>query len=187
MSAPLPSWATTSTTWPMPLTIGVVSDTHIHAEPPGQRLPAVLLRELASANVQLILHAGDIFAPSVLDQLQALAPVLAVPGNGDDAAMRQLLPPSRVITVGPHQIGLVHGHAGTGRNTAERARRTFAAQSDVGCIVFGHTHQPLSRLEAGLILFNPGSPTDKRRQRYFSFGLLRVAETIKPELIYFLP
>lgn len=179
-------WSQTSELWTAPLMIGVVSDTHIYPEPDDRGLPRVLLDELARARVDLILHAGDIFAPRVLDQLDAIAPVLAVIGNGDTADMRQLLPRSRVVIVGEHHIGLVHGHEGPGRTTPARARATFAGNPYVCCIVFGHSHQALSRLEAGIILFNPGSPTDKRRAPYYSFGLLRVAETIEPELVYFL-
>ncbi len=179
-------WSQTSELWTTPLTIGVVSDTHIYPEPYDRSLPRVLLDELAKAEVGLILHAGDIFAPRVLDQLDEIAPVLAVIGNGDAADMRGLLPRSRVVLVGGHHIGLVHGHEGAGRNTPARARGTFAGNPYVRCVVFGHSHQASSRLEDEIILFNPGSPTDKRRAPYYSFGLLRVAATIEPELVYFL-
>jgi uncharacterized protein len=180
-------WSQGTECWPAPLVVGVVSDTHFHPEPAGQRLPRRLLDELTKARVGLILHAGDILAAWVLDQLAAIAPVLAVTGNGDPTDLRLALPRRRVVTVGAHRIGLVHGHEGRGRSTPERARNAFAADPAVGCIVFGHSHQPLSQLHDGVILFNPGSPTDRRRQRYFSFGLLRVGEAIEPELVYFLP
>lgn len=179
-------WSQTSEIWTTPLTIGVVSDTHIYPEPSARNLPRVLLDELAKAKVDLILHAGDIFAPRVLDQLDEIAPVLAVIGNGDSAELRRLLPRSRVVNVGIHHIGLVHGHEGPGRTTPGRARVTFSGNPSVRCVVFGHSHQALSRLEDEIILFNPGSPTDKRHAPYYSFGLLRVAETIEPELLYFL-
>jgi putative phosphoesterase len=179
-------WSQTSELWTPPLTIGVVSDTHIYPESYERSLPRVLLDELAKAEVGLILHAGDIFAPRVLDQLDAIAPILAVTGNGDAADMRGCLPRSRVVIVGRHHIGLVHGHEGPGRSTPARARGTFADNPYVRCVVFGHSHQALSRLEGEMILFNPGSPTDKRRAPYYSFGILRVAATIEPELVYFL-
>lgn len=179
-------WSRTSELWTAPLTIGVISDTHIYPEPHGQRLPQIVIDELTKAAVGLILHAGDIFAPAVLDQLGAIAPVLAVTGNGDNAEMRRALPRSRVVIVGDQHIGLVHGHEGPGRSTPERAQRAFAANPYIRCVVFGHSHQPLSRLQGDVILFNPGSPTDKRRAPYYSFGLLRVGATIEPELVYFL-
>lgn len=179
-------WSRTSELWTAPLTVGVVSDTHMYPEPHGRSLPKILLEELAKAQVGLILHAGDIFAPWVLDQLGEIAPVLAVIGNGDSGDMRRILPRSRVVMIGDHHIGLVHGHEGAGRSTTARARDTFAANPYVRCVVFGHSHRPLSRLEDDIILFNPGSPTDKRRSPYFSFGLLRIGATIEPELVYFL-
>lgn len=180
-------WAQTSELWPAPLAIGVVSDTHLHADPHGRGLPKPLLDELAQARVGLILHGGDIFAPWVLDQLAEIAPVLAVIGNGDPPDLRLALPRRRIVVVGDHSLGLVHGHEGPGQSTPQRARRAFAENPLIRCVVFGHSHQPLSRLEPdGLILFNPGSPTDRRGAPYFSFGLLRVAETIEPELVYFL-
>lgn len=190
MSAPPPprtggDWQRTPERWPAPLTVGVVSDTHLYPEPGRRGLPVTLLDELAKANVGLILHAGDILAAWVLDWLSELAPVVAVYGNGDPPDLRLALARSRVVTVGAHQIGLVHGHEGAGRTTARRALGAFPPGT-VDCVVFGHSHQPLSRREGGTLLFNPGSPTDRRHEPYYSFGLLRVAETIAPELVCFL-
>lgn len=178
-------WARMRELWPAPLMVGVVSDTHLYPEAHGRALPNILLDELAKAGVGLILHAGDIFAPWVLDRLSEVAPVLAITGNGDPDELRRVLPRSRVVIVGGHSIGMVHGHEGAGRATPERARRAFAANPTVRCVVFGHSHQPYSRLVGGMILFNPGSPTDKRLAPHYSFGLLRVAETIEPELVLF--
>ena len=180
-------WLQTSELWPAPLTIGVVSDSHLHEQGNTRTLPRPLLDELTKARVGLILHGGDIFAPWVLDQLSEIAPTLAVIGNGDPMELRRVLPRRRIVVVGPHSIGLVHGHEGKGTNAVQRARVTFADNDLVRCVVFGHSHQPLSRLEQnGVILFNPGSPTDRRGAPYFSFGLLRVGEKIEPELVYFL-
>ena len=168
--------------------VGVVSDTHMYPEPYGRSLPKILLEELAKAQVGLILHAGDIFAPWVLDRLGEVAPVLAVLGNGDPDPLRRALPRSRVVTIGPHRLGLVHGHEGRGATTPQRAFNNFAPAGGtptVDCVVFGHSHQPLSKRQGGVLLFNPGSPTDKRRQPYHSFGILRVADTIEPELVCF--
>jgi uncharacterized protein len=181
------NWQQVSELWATPLTIGVVSDTHLHEDAHGRNLPQPMLDELAKARVQLILHGGDIFAPWVLDQLGEIAPTLAVIGNGDPPELRRMLPRRRIVVVGDHSIGLIHGHEGKGQNAVQRARLAFDDNPLVRCVVFGHSHQPLSRLEPnGLILFNPGSPLDRRGAPYYSFGLLRVAETIEPELVYFL-
>ena len=181
------AWTHTSELWPVPLTVGVVSDTHLHENARERSLPQPMIDELAKAKVGLILHGGDIFGPWVLDQLSEIAPVLAVIGNGDSGEMRLALPRRRIVVVGEHSIGLVHGHEGRGYNAVQRARSAFADNPLVRCVVFGHSHQPLSRLEPnGVILFNPGSPVDRRGAPYFSFGLLRIGATIEPELIYFL-
>lgn len=180
-------WSQTSELWPAPLTVGVVSDTHLHENAQEKGLPQPMLDELAKARVGLILHGGDIFGGWVLDQLSEIAPVLAVIGNGDSAEMRRALPRRRIVVVGEHSIGLLHGHEGPGFTAVQRARTAFADNPLVRCVVFGHSHQPLSRLEpSGVILFNPGSPVDRRGAPYFSFGLLRISATIEPELIYFL-
>ena len=189
MASAVPSryaWEATAETWPAPLTIGVVSDTHLHPEPGRRRLPDTLLDELAKARVGLILHAGDIFAPWVLDRLHEVAPVIAVYGNGDPAELRRALPRSRVVTVGRHRIGLVHGHEGGGSTTLQRALGAFPPETGVTCVVFGHSHQPVGKLVGETLVFNPGSPTDRRREPYYSFGLLRVVEAIEPELVCFL-
>lgn len=188
LAAPSHGWEETPDRWPAPLVVGVVSDTHLYPEPGRRGLPRTLLDELAGAEVGLILHAGDIFAPWVLDRLGEIAPVLAVIGNGDPDPLRRALPRARVVTIGPHRLGLVHGHEGRGATTPQRALNAFApapGERAVDCVVFGHSHQPLSKLQGGVLLFNPGSPTDKRRQPYHSFGILRLAETIEPELVCF--
>ncbi len=180
------AWELTPESWPVPLTVGVVSDTHLYPEPGRRQLPQTLLDELAKAEVGLILHAGDIFAPWVLDRLQEIAPVLAVYGNGDPPEMRRALPGARVVEIGAHRIGLVHGHAGPGNTTLQRALAAFPPEQGVTCVVFGHSHRPLGKLAGERLVFNPGSPTDKRREPYYSFGLLRIAETVEPELVCFL-
>lgn len=179
------AWRVPRLEWPAPLTIGVVSDTHLYAASARSRLPGALLTELAAAGVACILHAGDILAPWVLDRLEEIAPVIAVYGNGDPPELRAALAPSRVVTAGPHSIGLIHGHEGRGPTTPHRALRAFSAQHQVRTVIFGHSHRPMSALIDGVLAFNPGSPTDKRLQPLYSFGLLRVTDTVEPELACF--
>src|SRR3569832_1138257 len=101
---PARDWARTSELWPAPLTVGVVSDTHMYPEPYGRSLPKILLEELAKARVNLILHAGDIFAPWVLDKLGEIAPVLTENKKNDTTEKRRVLPRSRVVMGGEHLI-----------------------------------------------------------------------------------
>lgn len=146
----------------------VLSDTHIPQR--ARDLPAPVW--LAAERADLILHAGDVTAGWVLAALARFAPVVAVRGNldGDDAD----LPPRRVITVAGARIGLTHGHEGPGRSTPERALAAFRGER-VQAVVFGHSHQPwLEWTPDGVLLVNPGSPTDPRRAAAPSYAWLAV-------------
>jgi len=153
-------------------TLAIISDTHL---PRGQRaLPAECLGLLRAAD--LILHAGDLVEAGVLDALEALGPpVQAVAGNVDEPAVRARLPETRVVEVGEVRIGMVHD-AGPAAGRLERQRRRFG---DCDAVVFGHSHVPLheTAVDAGFAfqLFNPGSPTDKRRQPHPTMGVARAA------------
>lgn len=156
--------------------VGVISDTHMPSR--GKEIPDGLAERLR--RVDLILHAGDITTLGVLRQFERLAPVLAVSGNVDDAAVRQLLPATRTVAIEKFNIGLVHGD-GAGPSTIERARRAFA---EVDCIVFGHSHTPTVEIYRSTLMVNPGSPTDPRRQPRPSYAVLTVGETIQAEIVY---
>jgi hypothetical protein len=165
--------------FPVPLTIGVLSDTHVGRGRLGlpPEIPALFRR----SGVGLILHAGDINVPEVLATLTEVAPTLAVRGNNDWGFDRDELPDRIDFTVGRFRFALVHGQQ---LGTANRTARSLAGAVD--CVVFGHSHRPGITLEAGSILFNPGSPTDRRWNPHFGVGLIRVdAARIDPELILF--
>lgn len=151
--------------------VGVTGDTHI----PGRArdLPPALLAGLAGC--QLILHTGDFVTAAVADALAALAPLEAVAGNNDPPELQARFGQRRVVTVGPWRIGLVHGDLGARyASTPDRAAAAFAGEN-VDAIVFGHSHLPHSERRGRVLLFNPGSPTDRRRAAQCSFGLLRLA------------
>jgi len=135
--------------------IGVLSDTHMPYR--ARVLPDELFA--AFADVELILHAGDLNTLDMLDPLRALAPVEAVVGNTDPWEVAHRLPEQRLLDCAGVSIGLVHGHVGPGRDTAEKARRTFPTAR---VIVFGHSHRPVVVEVDGQLLLNPGSPTDRR-------------------------
>jgi hypothetical protein len=148
--------------------IGVLSDTHL----PDAGESFAFLQELANrhfAGVELILHAGDIVAPAVLTAF-APCPVYGVRGNMDPADPE--LPLKRIVTVAGLRIGLIHGW-GPPAGLLGRIRREFAA-TPLDCLVFGHSHVPLCRREGGMLLFNPGSATDRRDQPWCSVGLLEI-------------
>ncbi|MCW7755143.1 metallophosphatase family protein [Desulfobotulus sp. H1] len=134
--------------------IGVLSDTHLERADEGLSR----IREEVFASVSLILHAGDIIHPSVLDCFHDVE-VLAVCGNCDGPLVREICPVTRIVPIGPVSIGLIHGW-GERSGVMERARHSF---ENVDAVVFGHTHEPECRMLDGVLMFNPGSYTDNRR------------------------
>lgn len=150
--------------------LGVIADTHITSA--RAVLPAAMLEGLSG--VDAILHAGDLVDRSVLAALERIAPVHAVYGNCDPPALAAELPGRRVVAVGSARLGLTHGHLGSGPDTPRRARAYCASFGQLHAIVFGHSHQPYNAVLDGVLLFNPGSPTQRRRQPYPSYGLLEI-------------
>jgi putative phosphoesterase len=119
----------------------------------------------------VIVHAGDFSSVMVLEQLRALGPpVVAVHGNVDEAALKATLPDRLTVMVGGARIGLVH-NAGPSSGRLERLRAGFP---DCVAVIFGHSHIPLHERRGSFQIFNPGSPTDRRRQPERTMGLLRL-------------
>lgn len=120
----------------------------------------------------LILHAGDVMTDAALRSIEAYGPpVLAVRGNVDDAALHARLPAERLVEVDGAHIAMVHD-AGPARGRLVRLRARFP---DAHAAVFGHSHLPLhERAEDGFEVFNPGSPTLRRRAPAHTMGLARV-------------
>ena len=164
-----------------PITIGVISDTHIY--PGGRRtIPPGVIRLFERAGLDLLIHLGDVNSRHVLEELAEIAPLIAVPGNNDDPELQYMLTETTRFTVGERTFGVLHGH--TGRTAREEAVRRFVGKVD--CVLFGHSHKPLIDQVDDTILFNPGSATDRRWNEHFGIGLIRVREgTIDPELILY--
>jgi len=144
----------------------VVSDTHRKAAD-DRPLPPPVLDALAGAD--LVLHAGDVTSRHLLDDLAAHAPVHAVLGNNDDATLADL-PEHVELDLEGVRIAMVHD-SGARKGRERRLRRRFP---DADVVVFGHSHDPVDDDADGQRLFNPGSPTQRRRQPQASFGLLEV-------------
>lgn len=145
--------------------IGVIADTHIPKR--ALVIPAQVLD--AFRGVDLILHAGDLVIPEVLEALERLAPVQAVAGNNDPPDLETKLGLTREAHLAGYRIGLTHGNAGTGKSTVERALSHFPGAD---CVVFGHSHIPYSQWHGATLAFNPGSATDRRRAPHCSYGML---------------
>jgi uncharacterized protein len=119
----------------------------------------------------VILHAGDVCVPEVLEELSEYAPVHAVMGNNDVPEVAAWGAPERLdVELEGLRVGMIHDSGpGTGRNA--RMRRAFP---DADLVVYGHSHIPLDVTADGIRIFNPGSPTDRRRQPHGTLGLLTI-------------
>jgi uncharacterized protein len=148
--------------------IAVIADTHM---PKGSRhLPERCVELLGEA--EAVLHAGDFFAAPALAEIEALCPIVhAVHGNVDEPALRESLPATLEIELGGRTLAMIHD-AGPAQGRLMRLRRRFPAAD---AVIFGHSHMPLHEEEAGFQIFNPGSPTERRRAPRPSLGLLTVA------------
>ena len=145
--------------------IGIISDTHI---PEFKQLPSAIWQHFYG--VERIIHAGDLSVLSVISELETIAPVVAVQGNVEEEEVILQLPIKREIMVGNCRVGIVH-ILGDSRTRTHVARREFP---NARVVIFGHSHIPWNEDADGLLLFNPGSATDRRRQPTCSIGLLHV-------------
>ncbi|WP_071459838.1 metallophosphoesterase family protein [Bacillus massilinigeriensis] len=159
--------------------IVILSDTHLPKR--GRVLSKVIKREIEDAS--LIIHAGDWQTVEVYKEIHQLAPLVGVMGNVDSPELRRYLKEKEILEVEGKRIGIIHGH-GKGRSTKQRAVEAFKGD-DVDAIIFGHSHIPSLQYIEGTLLFNPGSPTDKRRQKDFSFGIFTIGEELIAEHVFF--
>ena len=154
-----------------------IADTHI----PGFRreLPAALGPYLERCEV--ILHAGDVTAPAVLDQLRAHAPVHAVMGNMDGPDLAATGVPQELETqIGGVTVAMLHDGGRTDGREARLHKRFPAA----GLIVFGHSHIPMVTRIGATTVLNPGSATWKRGQPFPTVAMLELAQgSVRAELI----
>ena len=147
----------------------VVADTHIPDF--AKELPAALIAEARRSDV--ILHAGDVTSPAVLEELATGAPVHVALGNNDGADIDRWGAEHEVrLELEGVRIAMLHD-SGPSRGREGRMRRRFP---DADVVVFGHSHIPIDADVDGLRLFNPGSPTWKRRQPRPTYGLLEVGD-----------
>jgi uncharacterized protein len=149
--------------------LAILSDTHL---PRGSRaIPPGALERCREADA--ILHAGDLIDTPVLELLRSLGPpVHAVHGNVDSAAVRGILPARVELEFDGVVIGMLH-IPGPTTGRLERLRAAFPASA---AVIFGHTHVPEHAESAGFQIFNPGSPTERRRAPAHTMGIATVAD-----------
>jgi uncharacterized protein len=149
--------------------VAVLSDTHSPRFWKG--CPPAVAARLSEAD--LILHAGDVCTADVLDELAAYAPVQVVLGNNDRPEVAAWGAPEILeLELEGLRVAMVHDSGPAGGRVA-RLRQRFPTAD---LVVFGHSHIPMDRSEDGLRIFNPGSPTDKRRQPHRTLGQLTIRD-----------
>jgi uncharacterized protein len=158
--------------------IAVLADTH--APRRWKSCPPRVARELRAADV--ILHAGDVCVPSVLDELAEFAPVHVVAGNNDGPdVVAWGAPETLTLELDGLRVAMIHDSGPKTGRTA-RMRRRFPSAD---LVVFGHSHIPLDETGDGVRIFNPGSPTDRRRQPHGTVGVLdvRAGELVSARIV----
>ena len=157
--------------------IAVFSDAHLGDSAGARTFFHGLVKNVLDP-VDMILHAGDLVDPDLLDVFEGYT-AHVVRGNMDPAAPG--IPVKKVIDIEGFKIGLIHGW-GPAEGIEERIYREFSPLP-IDCLVYGHSHLPACRTQDGLLLFNPGSATDKRNAPYHSVGLLEIDTEIRGTII----
>ncbi|MBM7869911.1 putative phosphoesterase [Clostridium pascui] len=150
--------------------IGVTADTHLSKHP--EKIEEIIKRYFS--DVDLIIHLGDFTSIEVLHKMQKYKKVIAVYGNNDKGKLTEELRQSEIINIEGYKIGLYHGH-GSGENTMDRAYNEFE-KDKVDIVIFGHSHQPIIKTKRKTLLINPGSPTKKLKERWYSYVLLEITK-----------
>ena len=151
--------------------VAVLSDTH--APRFWKRCPPAVAEHLR--DVDLILHAGDVCTVDVLEELAAYAPVRAVLGNNDGPDVAEWGAPETLeLELEGLAVAMIHD-SGPKTGRPLRMRRRFP---NADLVIFGHSHIPMDVTADGVRIFNPGSPTDKRRQPYGTLGRLEITDGV---------
>lgn len=153
----------------MKLRVVVLADTH--APRRWKTCPPTVAEHLAHADA--ILHAGDVCVPSVLDELAEFAPVHVVAGNNDGPdVIAWGAPETLELDLAGLRVAMIHD-SGQSDGRPARMHRLFPTAD---LVVYGHSHIPMDITAAGTRIFNPGSPTDRRRQPQGTIGLLDIED-----------
>src|SRR5262249_44353042 len=142
-----------------------------HAPRRWRSCPPAVAKHLRETD--LILHAGDVCTARVLDELSGYAPVLVVRGNNDGVDVADWGAQEKLeVELAGLAVAMVHD-SGQAAGRLLRLRRRFPVAR---LILFGHSHIPLNEEANSVRIFNPGSPTDRRRQPHGTMGLLRIED-----------
>ncbi len=144
--------------------IGVISDTH--SLPIPRKLWDVL------SQVDLIVHAGDVCDIETLKKLKAIKEVKVVQGNMCDPQLKKKLPLKEYFECEGIRIGVHHGHIG-GKDALSNAAEQFKGQP-LDIIIYGHSHHAFNQEINHILFFNPGSPNDVVKAKFFSYGVIEI-------------
>ena len=159
--------------------VGLISDTHIPTR--AKEIPLRVFEVFQ--NVDYIIHAGDLVELKVIDELERLAPVLAVHGNMDRVNIREKLPEMNELELYDWRIGVIHDPGALFRLGK---MREITREKNYDVLVYGHTHHSSIRWEDSILLINPGSPTSPLPPFLTkpTIAILKLTrERIKPEII----
>ncbi len=161
-------------------TVGLISDTHVPVR--AKCIPRMVFKVFE--NVDFIVHAGDLVELAVIDELEQLAPVLAVHGNMDGPHVSGALPKINSLKVGGWKIGVMHDPSVL---FGMRRMREIARRNGFNVFVYGHTHNASVKWENKILYINPGSPTNPEPAFLSkpSVAVLKVTnEAVVPEIIH---
>ncbi len=159
--------------------IGLISDTHVPIRAKG--IPKTVFKVFE--NVDFIIHAGDLVELTVIDELEQLAPVLAVYGNMDGSQISGTLPKINSLKVIDWKIGVIHD---PGSYFGMNKMREIVKQNLFNVLVYGHTHSSSIKWEGKTLFINPGSPTNPEPPFLCkpTVGLLKITtEAVTPEIV----
>jgi len=150
--------------------IAIISDTHIHKH--LDKLETLIKNRFHS--VDMIIHAGDYTDIRAISLLKRCSNFVGVWGNNDKGSIRELTNETEIIVVEKYRIGIYHGH-GDKCSTLDNAYAAFR-DDEVDIIIYGHSHQPSIITKKKILMLNPGSPTYKRKERWFSYIILEICD-----------
>jgi uncharacterized protein len=154
--------------------IGVLSDTHLNQITPE----FVDIYNTHLSDVDMIIHAGDIVSTNIIDFLERNV-FHGVQGNMDPFEIKALLPEKKIVEVGGHRLGVIHGW-GSAKGLEDRILPLFP---DVDVIIYGHSHIIANHVKSDVLFFNPGTATGYSATGVHSIGILEVGETVRGRII----
>ncbi|PRR77383.1 hypothetical protein CLLI_23670 [Clostridium liquoris] len=162
------------------LKIGIISDTHITKH--GDNINKIIDKYFK--DVDMIIHVGDFNSMDVINNIKKKKKFMGVFGNNDSSTVKQYLKEKDIINIEGYKIGMFHGH-GDKKTSIERAYDEFK-DSKVDIIIFGHSHQPIIKTKNKILMINPGSPSRKLKERWYSYIVLELdKKKIEAKIVFF--